>query len=386
MSSSFDVVVGGGSVAGLSFASEAARRGLSVVVLEEDAEIGEPEKCDGLVSLRSLRAYVTPRESSIQSRVKKGKVYGPSGSSAVLEASRLEVVVLDRSDYEKQIWEMAVSNGADVRTSQRVLQVRESDGGVVVSSGKEELTCRYYIDATGPSGVLQKNREGLMPAAKYEVRGDWFEDGEVEVHLDRAKYPGFFAWVIPRGNGMAKVGAAGYGINSFKTLDAFLASRKSEIVSKVAAPIYLGGPIPDFVSGRTLRVGESAGQVKPTTAGGILASVAAGTIAARWVSECITRADPRLLDNYQLDWDARFGGEFRTMRHLRRVFTDLSNDDMDRIVSILSSKRMSERLASTDFDFHGTALLSALGVQGTLRLAGLLLSAEAREALSQLVG
>ena len=42
--------MGGGSVAGLGFAAEASKRGLSVLVLEEDKEIGEPEKCDGLVT------------------------------------------------------------------------------------------------------------------------------------------------------------------------------------------------------------------------------------------------------------------------------------------------------------------------------------------------
>jgi flavin-dependent dehydrogenase len=42
LSSTYDVVVGGGSVGGLSFAAEAASGGLKVLVLEEDPEVGEP--------------------------------------------------------------------------------------------------------------------------------------------------------------------------------------------------------------------------------------------------------------------------------------------------------------------------------------------------------
>ena len=384
MSPAYDVVVGGGSVAGLSFAAEAASRGLRVIVLEEDLEVGEPEKCDGLVSMRAMNEYIPPRFPSIQSRVSRGTVYVPSGASASVDASKLEVIVVDRSAYERQLAGTAESKGASVLTSTKVMATETTGETVRVKAGSLDVECSYYVDATGPSAIVRKNRKGLIPAAKYEVSGDWFRDGEVEVHLDRQKYPGFFAWVIPRGEGIAKVGVAGYGINSYRTLETFLADRKCEILRKVAAPIYIGGPVPEFVSGRTVFVGESAGQVKPTTAGGILASVAAGMSAGRWVAEAIQKKDPKLLKNYQRDWEGKFGDEFRTMKRLRHAFESLSNDDFEQIVSVLSSKKVSGRLASTDFDFHASAMLSALGVKGTLQLAGLLFSAEARQTLSSL--
>jgi len=50
----YDVVIAGGSVAGLFCAREIARNGHSVLVLEEDHEIGTPEHCGGLVSMSSL--------------------------------------------------------------------------------------------------------------------------------------------------------------------------------------------------------------------------------------------------------------------------------------------------------------------------------------------
>ncbi len=380
MSSGYDVVVGGGSVAGLSFAIGAASRGLRVLVLEEDPEIGEPEKCDGLVSLRAMRRYVPPEDSCVQSRVIRGVVHSPSGLIASLDARRFEVVVIDRSAYEKQLASMAVSSGATLKTGVRVDWTREEDGRVRVSAG-ESYGCSYYVDATGATGILKRNRARLVPAAKYEVEGGWFTEGEVEVYIDPKKYPGFFAWVIPRGNGMAKVGAAGFGINTFKTLDSFLEGRTHRILSKVAAPIFVGGPVEEFTSGRTILVGESAGQVKPTTAGGILGSVAAGSIAARWLAESVKESEPSLLGNYQRDWTAEFGNEFRAMRRLRRLYEALSDSDVDKIVRTIGSKKVSERLSATDFDFHASALLSALGARVAIQLAGILLSAEAKQVL-----
>ncbi len=109
------MVVGGGSVAGLAFAAEASKRGLSVLVLEEDKEIGEPEKCDGLVSLQELRRYAMPEKSCVQSRVTKGVVYSPSGRKATLDASRLDVVVIDRSAFDKQLAGNAEAWGAEIK-------------------------------------------------------------------------------------------------------------------------------------------------------------------------------------------------------------------------------------------------------------------------------
>jgi digeranylgeranylglycerophospholipid reductase len=382
----YDVVVGGGSVAGLAFAAEACKRGLSVLVFEEDKEIGEPEKCDGLVSLQELRRYAMPEKACVQSRVTKGVVFSPSGRKASLDASRLDVVVIDRSAFDKHLAEKAEAWGAEVRLGTRVTGVEERPDGVKVGAGSEVYMGSYYVDATGPTGVMRFNREGLVPTAKYEVKGDWFTDGVVEVYTDQEKYPGFFAWVIPRGPGMAKVGAAGFGINAARALEAFLAERgDSKIVSKVACTIYVGGPIEQFVSGRTVYVGESAGQVKPTTAGGIPSSVAGGIIAARWVSDSVMLKDPSLVSRYQPDWSGRYGKEYRLMTRLRHIYENLSNKDLDKLVATLERPKVAAKLASGSFDFHASAALSALGVKGLLQLAGVLVSSEAKQAVSSLV-
>lgn len=383
MTSGYDVVVGGGSVAGLTFAGEAARRGLEVLVLEEDAQIGEPEKCDGLVSLRELRRYMAPSAHCIQSYVRRGIIHSPSGETASLDATKLEVVVLDRSEYDRQLMERAEAWGAKVKRGSRISDVTEKGGAVrVVADSTYEA--KYYVDATGPSAAMIHGRRNLIPAAKYEVEGDWFNDGDVEVFLDQEKYPGFFAWVIPRGDGVAKVGAAGRGINSFRALDSFLSDKKQNIVRKVAAPIYVGGAISEFVSGRKIYVGESAGQVKPTTAGGITTSAAAGVIAARWVSDSLNLGDPSVLKRYQTDWEERFGREFRLMARIRKVLEGLTNRELDSMVAQLGSDRVRKRLASSDFDYHASSLLSALGVAGVLRLARVIVSAEARELIASL--
>jgi geranylgeranyl reductase family protein len=377
----YDVVVGGGSIAGLTFAAEASMRGAKVLVAEEHPEIGEPEKCDGLVSLRGLRKYgYPPEEEVVQNRIASAVVHSPSGREAAVSASSLEVVVLDRSKLDKQAARTATDKGAEVRTGVRVSSALEKDGAMRVHLGGSTILSKYYVDATGPSS---SPRRGILPAAKYELEGDWVREHVVEVFMDADLYPGFFAWVIPYGRHLAKVGAAGRGINPFAALDRFLSARPSTILRRVSAPIYVGGPMARFVEGRRIFVGESAGQVKPTTAGGIMTSIAGAAMAAKWTVASLERNQPSLLENYQAEWELAFLKEMKTMLRLRGVLEKLSNADLEAVIATLASPKLLQKLSSADFDFHGTAILGALGVPGLLRIARVVASAEVRSLLPE---
>lgn len=379
MAQSYDILVAGGSIAGLTFASEAAKRGVRVLVAEEHPQIGEPEKCDGLVSLRGLRKFgYAPEARVIQSQIASAVIHSPSDRQFAVNATALDVVVIDRSEFDKQVAETAASHGAEIRTNARVSSVVQKEGGVEARVGADTVTSDYLVDATGPAS---SPRRGILPAAKYELEGEWIREHVVEIFMDADRYPGFFAWVIPYGKHRAKVGAAGQGINPFRALEAFLAGRSSTVRRRVSAPIYVGGPARQFLDGRRILAGESAGQVKPTTAGGIMTSIAGALIAAKWTCASLDKDQPGLLANYQPEWEASFLKEMKTMLRLRGVLEKLSNADLEALITALATPKLVLKLSQTDFDFHATALLGALGVPGLLRVARVVASAEVRSLL-----
>ena len=376
---SYDFIVGGGSIAGLTFASEAAKQGAKVLVVEEHSEIGEPEKCDGLVSLRGLKRYgYEPQRTIVQSGISSAVIHSPDDRRFSVNATALEVVVIDRSEYDKQLAATATENGAEIRTAARVASWREAGDEVRVQVGKEVLVAKYYVDSTGPAS---SPRHGILPAAKYELEGDWVSEHVVEVFLDTEKFPRFFAWVIPYGKHMAKVGAAGHGINPFRALDGFLEGKQCKIIRRVSAPIYVGGPASRFVEGRRILVGESAGQVKPTTAGGIMTSVAGAVMAAKWAWSSVTKGDPRSIFGYQRDWESAFMKEMKSMLRFRRILEKLTNSDLEAMIKAIATPKLVSKLSQTDFDFHATSMLGALGLGGLLRVGKAVASAEVRSLL-----
>jgi flavin-dependent dehydrogenase len=112
----FQVAVAGGSISGLLAAREAAAGGASVIVLEEDAEIGTPEHCGGLVSMEGMRNLgIMPDAVTIENdRVKKARILSPSAGFE-LSAEKQKVIVIDRRALDKQAALQAQRAGAQLR-------------------------------------------------------------------------------------------------------------------------------------------------------------------------------------------------------------------------------------------------------------------------------
>ncbi|MDQ4100750.1 MAG: NAD(P)/FAD-dependent oxidoreductase, partial [Thermoproteota archaeon] len=280
----YDVIVAGGSVSGLLAARETAAGGLSVAVLEEDSEIGTPEHCGGLVSMKGIQNLgVVPDVRSIENtRITNARILSRS-SRFEISASKQKVIVLDRREFDKQIAYQAQSQGAEilVKCSMRSLS-RAGDHEYLVKTAEGELSCKYFVDARGVGPLININRDGVLQSAQYEIYASWIESDTIEVAFDNLLYPGFFAWIIPTGRGRGKVGVAGRRINAANALQHYLDNKgKYSVVRKVFAPIWINGPIRSFVSERMLIIGDAAGQSKPTTAGGIYTCGMAGVLAGK---------------------------------------------------------------------------------------------------------
>ncbi|HUU88512.1 MAG TPA: dehydrogenase, partial [Candidatus Glassbacteria bacterium] len=73
---SYDVVVAGGSVSGLLCAREIAGNKNTVLVIEEDYEIGTPEHCGGLVSTSGLEKLgIIPFGKTFDHLIESAKIY-----------------------------------------------------------------------------------------------------------------------------------------------------------------------------------------------------------------------------------------------------------------------------------------------------------------------
>jgi len=376
----FDVVIGGGSVAGLLCAREIASKGFSVIVIEEDYEIGTPEHCGGLVSLSGLEELgVIPFRKTFDHMIESAKVSSPNGESFTINSKKQKVVEISRRELDKQIAFQAQKNGAVIKVKTSFQEITDTG----IRTNEEKIDCKIFVDARGVSSLIHKDRTGILSSAQYEIYADWIHKGKVEVIFDQEKYAGFFAWVIPSGEGKGKVGVAGRGIKVSETLDNILKDKgKHSTIRKIFAPIWIKGPIKKFVEGKTVIIGDAAGQAKPTTAGGIFTSGMGGIYAGQAISEFLKTNNSEDLEQYQKKWTERFGKEFEKQILARKLLERIDNNTINKLFESITPEIIKEISEKDDFDFHTGSIIKLLGLKGSIKTAQTLIGGEIKKLLS----
>ena len=377
---SFDVVIAGGSVAGLLCAREVAEKGFSVLVIEEDYEIGTPEHCGGLVSLSGLEELgIIPFRKTFDHIMDSAKITSPNGNSFTINSKKQKVIEISRRELDKQIAFQAQKNGAVIKVRTSFQEVTSTG----IRTNVEKIDCKIFVDARGVSSLIHKDRTGILSSAQYEIYGDWIKKGKVEVIFDQEKYPGFFAWVIPSGEGKGKVGVAGRGIKVADTLENILKEKGGfSTIRKIFAPIWIKGPIKKFVEDKTVIIGDAAGQAKPTTAGGIFTSGMGGIYAGQAISEFLKTDDKEALKQYQKRWTQRFGKEFEKQLLARKILERLDNNTINKLFETITPEIIKDISEKDDFDFHTGSIIKLLGLKGSIKTAQTLIGGEIKKLLS----
>jgi digeranylgeranylglycerophospholipid reductase len=376
----YDAVIAGGSVAGLICAREIANNGHSVLVIEEDYEIGTPEHCGGLVSTAGLEELgIVPFRKTFDHLIETAEIHAPNGDSFTINSKKQRVAEISRRELDKQIAHQAQKNGAVIRVRTSFQEVTEK--GVRTSEG--EIECNIFVDARGVSSLIHKDRTGILSSAQYEIYAEWIKKGKVQVFFDQEKYPGFFAWVIPSDEGKGKVGVAGKGINVVEAIEKFLQTMGNySTIRKIYAPIWIKGPIEKFIDGKTVIVGDAAGQAKPTTAGGIYSSGMGGVYAGQAISKFLKSKNKVDLEEYQKRWTEKFGKEFEKQLFARKILERLDNSTINKLFESVTPEITREISEKEDFDFHTGSIVKLLGIKGSLKTAQAIIGGEFKKFLS----
>ena len=375
----YDTVIAGGSVAGLLCAREISAKGFSVLVIEEDYEIGTPEHCGGLVSISGLEELgVIPFRKTFDHMIESAKITAPNGKSFSINSKNQKVIEISRRELDKQIAFQAQKNGAVIKVKTSFQEMTDTG----IRTNEEGIDCKIFVDARGVSSLIHKDRTGILSSAQYEIYADWIKKGRVEVIFDQEKYPGFFAWIIPSNEGKGKIGVAGRGINVAETIEKILVEKgKHSTIRKIFAPIWIKGPIEKFVEGNTVIIGDAAGQAKPTTAGGIFTSGMGGVYAGQAIAEFLKTDDESKLEEYQIRWKERFEKEFEKQIFARKILERLDNNTINKLFESITPEILKDISDKDDFDFHTSSIVKLLGLKGSIKTAQTLISGEFKKLL-----
>lgn len=382
-----DVVIVGGGPCGSFAALNLAKLGVNVAVFEEHGEIGVPSHCPGHVSIKGLKLLgFYPLPSEIVENTFYGAIFhSPKGKEFSVRFSSPVTCVVNRVLFDKYIAEMAEAAGVHYYLNSRVKSLVIEGGfvkGVTVKQDSEtekRFLSRIVVDAEGTTsrilrqtGLSTLNRRMIVNAVQAEIEN--VKDAEpdlVEVFLGRDYAPGFYAWLIPKSDGKAKVGLAAKTGNPKELIQRLMLKhpialkklRTAKVLQTAFHPIPLGGPIPKAYSNGFLVVGDAASHVKPTTGGGVVFGMTCARVAAEVAYEALSENDfsSDFLGVYQKRCKEILGFDVNVMLKMRKMLDVMSDEKVDNAISVCKKLNLDKTLQNIkDIDFQGQSLLRIL--------------------------
>jgi geranylgeranyl reductase family protein len=277
-----------------------------------------------------------------------------------LRSSEVKALVIDRPVLDRELMQCARDAGAEVRLQTKAISAHRGHITLEASGKKEDVHTRVIIGADGPASVISSwfglpPVEEMLMASQATVIKPEREKDEVDVYFGRLLAPGFFAWIIPAQEGIARVGiGAPAPKNTNALLSDFLLSIgvKGEIERVHGMiPICLAR---ETVADGLLLVGDAAGQVKPLSGGGLytgfLCAKIAGQVAAEAALAGKTTRDDLVI--YQKRFRREISEEIIFGRAARSLLLDLSDEAMDAMVELIDREEIMDLISSYgDIDY-----------------------------------
>jgi len=319
----YDLIVVGGSAVGLYLAREFLKKGNSVLILERKKSVGG-KVCSGLLSqhifsllLKSPEEILKENDDLIENQFEKARLWVGDRYFDFPGKAWL----FNRQKLDEYLFQEAIRAGAEIKLEKEVVKVREEEKFVFVKT-KDGAEFQGKI-VVGCDGVLSTvAKEVGLPKQKNLLLGVIVNSQPSTFNLQPSKsnfpelffekdFPGFFAWKIPRKDSIEYGTALEPEKKPKERLEKWL--KKSFQFEAALIPLY---PLKKTTTKRVFLCGDSAGQIKPYTGGGLIY----GFTAAQIASKTINPNDPHL-EIYEKEWRKKLMKEIRFGNLLRHCYS-----------------------------------------------------------------
>jgi digeranylgeranylglycerophospholipid reductase len=363
-----EIIVVGGSAAGLYTAAELARGGRPVRVLESKPDF-EPDPRTLIVTDHFRQQLGAPAKASILNEIRRFELF-TDGRSAQIALAKPDLII-ERARLIPALAQEAQAAGAQVSFQSRFLGLSPNSQGLHVdieSAGRrEQLHAASVIGADGATSRVARTAGWppieTVPLVQAIVRLPkdcppdttrvWFVPDDTP----------YFYWLIPESSERAALGIIGEGPDTAKRLARFLEKKHLEPLEWQGAqiPVYRRWvPVKRRVgSGDVYLVGDAAAQVKVTTVGGIVT----GFRGALGVAQSILR-------NGRSSELKTLRRELDTHRLIRRTMHHFQQKDYSHLVDLLNLSTR-DTLSEITRDESARLLWNVLRRQPRLALLGL---------------
>jgi geranylgeranyl reductase len=342
----FDAVVIGGGPAGSTAATDLARRGHSVLLLDRAGRI---KPCGGAIPPKLVEEFEIP-PSLLVARVTSARMISPTSQRVDMPIDGGYVGMVDREIFDEWLRERARIAGCVRRSGVFESLTYDSEGRAVIKikGYDEEIRARVVVGADGAQSAVARQcmpsiprppyvaayheiiQRPKGPAADYDpLRCDVFYQGELS--------PDFYAWIFPHGDTLSVgVGSARKGFSLRRAVDVLRERTGLDVGETIrceGAPIPLR-PLRRWDDGRrVVLAGDAAGVVAPASGEGIYYAMAGGRYAAEAADRFLSTSEVAALRDARRRFMKAHGRVFFILGMMQRFWYS-SDHRRERFVSI----------------------------------------------------
>lgn len=376
MIKTFDVCIIGGSLAGNYLSYLLSHTSLQVAVIEEHEKIGQPLQCAGIISQKLTKLINIPSEI-ILNRVTTARVVSPSGKYIDLAGEEkpyiIDRVALDKYYYKKAKTSENITYFLGEKYKQFAYKEPNGQSNVIITTSKRKISTKLLVGCDGPFSAVArdmgiKNRNIYASQIRIEMQ---FSEDQALMYFD-PHWKELFGWVVPEGNGICRVGLASAEnpAENFRRFLKILSINPEKQIDKQGGAIPYG-LMNQCAFDRVLLIGDSAGQVKATTGGGIIMLLTAAKIAALCIKKCFKQqnfSENFIRNHYENLCRASLGKELKLHYLIRIIFEQFNESDFDTFFQIIKSTNI-ENIISLygDMDFPRQLVIKLLSNSHVIR-------------------
>lgn len=355
-----DIVIIGAGPAGSIAAREAASNGAKVILIDKKSEIGSPKRCaEGVYDSGLKKLGITPNPRWIAQTIYGGVIHAPNNTDFSLTSEDISMhgYILERKIFDKHMTMDAIRSGAKVFIKTLVTNINRENNGFNVECKNMKKTfsirTKIVICADGPESTIAKKigfvtstpSKYMMSCAQFEMCNVncYGEDNNIEFFMGNEISPGGYAWIFPKGNGVANVGLGISGDlekSAYDYLADFVntqpATKNAQIVEINIGGDPINGLIDKIYDDNVLVCGDAAGQVNPVEGGGIILGMLGGMVAGQIAAKAIHKKDysKEFLKEYYIEYNKITNNIFEKLPAVRDTIFSLSDKDYNKLIDV----------------------------------------------------